>query len=200
MKDRPTQTSLSLLERVAGGNDESACHTLVARYRGLVLSVAKTRHISPEDCEEVAQDVMLAAIRAIREERFDRQQGHFKVWLKSVAYHKVCDVLRRAGRKKTTGSLPAEDVPDPGLPPDKQFEQEFEIEWQKIAFQEALDTVRKEIAPSTYQAFSLLRQGLKAREVANLLGMTVGAVGTAKSRVLARVRGVLDTEGEGAPP
>jgi len=73
--------------------------------------------------------------------------------------------------------------------PHSGFEAGFERQWRQVTFDEALDEVRLEVDPATFQAFDLYaRKSRPAGEVARLLGLSRNAVYQAKTRVLARVR------------
>jgi RNA polymerase sigma-70 factor (ECF subfamily) len=196
-----TQTSTTLLQDVAGGQNEAACARFVARYGPMVIAIAAACGLSPEDREDVRQEVMLAAIQTLRKERYDRAQGQFKAWLKGIIYHKIEHARReeRARRhrnmgvaaRRELGIAPGDlrDVPDPHPSPAEQYEAEFETEWQKVAMEEALDEIRHEVDPLTFQAFDLYaRKDRPVAEVAKLLGLSRNAVYIAKTRVLARLR------------
>jgi RNA polymerase sigma-70 factor (ECF subfamily) len=169
----------------------------------MVKAIARSRGLPPEDCEDLAQEVMMAAVAALREHRYDRELGRFKTWLKGVIHHKMshlwhtrakhrggrdgvpCDALALRCRRSTS----TQDTPDPSPSPDQQFEAEFEAAWQKVAFEEALDEIRHEVEPLTFQAFDLYaRKNRPAREVAKLLGISRNAVYIAKSRILTGIR------------
>ncbi len=210
-----TRTSTTLLARVATTGDEPACTAFVERYTPLVRTVAFSAGLSAEDCDDVVQEVMIGAIDALRSHRYDREIGRFKSWLKGVVYHKVLDARsaharQAAGGKQTLehlgrGSPPARsilraktalaDMADPAPTPDAHFEATFEAEWQKAAMEVALDEIRHEIDPLTYQAFDLYaRKNRPPREIARLLGISRNSVYLAKSRIVARLREKLNDE------
>ena len=201
--DTQTRTSTTLLEQVALTGDEPACAKFVARYGPMVKAIARARGLPPEDREDIAQEVMMAAIDALRKHRYDREVGRFKTWLKGVIHHKVIDAQnvrarRRAGDTEPRPDSPVargrpgtpfDELPDPHPTPDEQFEADFEAEWQKVAMEEALDEIRLEVDPLTYQAFDLYaRKSRPPREVAKLLGLSRNAVYIAKTRILTRLR------------
>ncbi len=219
-----TRTSTTLLEDVAGGQSEAACAAFVARYGPIVVAIAAACGLSPEDREDVKQEVMMAAIETLRKERYDRQQGRFKAWLKGIIYHKIEHARRAArtriplaldapgwcqGSRSDTGENPVspierrrtarspignrklevDNLPDPHPGPLDELEAAFEAEWQKVAMEEALDEVRREVDPVTFQAFDLYaRKDQPPGQVAKLLGLSRNAVYIAKNRVLARLR------------
>lgn len=89
-----------------------------------------------------------------------------------------------------------DELPDTQPSPAQAFEAAFDAEWQKVAMEEAMDVVRREFEPSTFQAFDLCwHKNMPPREVAKLLGISRNAVYLAKGHVLARLKELLD-EGE----
>ena len=74
----------------------------------------------------------------------------------------------------------------------------FETEYKRQLFRWAAERVRGEFRGTTWAAFwETGVEGKKAQAVADTLGMSVGAVYMAKSRVVARIRQVIEqVEGE----
>lgn len=74
----------------------------------------------------------------------------------------------------------------------------FEAEYRKRLFQWAADTVKDEFTPATWAAFySTAVEGHPPRDAAADLGLSVGAVYIARSRVLARLRLRIEERGDG---
>ena len=75
-----------------------------------------------------------------------------------------------------------EELPDP----DPQAS--WELEFQRQLFRVTADRIKSEFAPTTWQAFwQTAVEGIRAADVARDLGLSVGAVYVARSRVLARL-------------
>lgn len=200
-----TLTSTTLLSRVAGAADEAADRAFVERYAPMVRAVARACRLSEADAEDLAQEVMIGSVEALRRHRYDRGRGRFRRFLKGVIAHKVRDALagkRRdhrltsgvpgsAGTLGTHGSEPADASPSPA----ETFEAAFDAEWQKVAMEEALDEIRREVEPVTFQAFDLyFRKDMSAGKVAKLLGVSRNVVYIAKTRVLARLKELLSED------
>jgi RNA polymerase sigma-70 factor (ECF subfamily) len=167
----------------------------------MVRALSRRSGCSHDEAEDIVQEVMMAAIDALRRQSYDRALGRFKAWLKGVIYHKITDARRRSDQRAPDG-LPGESagarcqagpplhtIPDPGPGPDERYGAEFEAAWQQAAYEDALDEVRHEVEPITFQAYDLyVRKGCPPREVARLLGISRNTVYLAKSRILARIR------------
>jgi RNA polymerase sigma factor (sigma-70 family) len=161
--------------------------------------------MSSHDADDVEQEAMIAATEALKNQQYDRQRGSFKVWLKGVISHKIAHA-RRVSAKHGRGQLSesdgsaaelAERVVDPQPDPARQVEEAFETEWQKALYDAALDEVRGEVEPKTFQAFDLCTQrGWEPKGVAAFLGMRKGAVNLAVHRVRERIKAKLASEAD----
>lgn len=103
----------TILRKMQAG-DPAGLEALMDRYLPYVSAVVWNilrGGMSPEDGEETASDVFLAAW----EQAADLRPGRVKAWLGAVARHKAKNKLRQAGR-----TLPLEDdvldIPGPGDP------------------------------------------------------------------------------------
>jgi RNA polymerase sigma-70 factor (ECF subfamily) len=75
------------------------------------------------------------------------------------------------------------------LPAPENEAEQWELAYQRRLFSVAAEKVRTVVEESTWQAFwQTAVDGQPAREVAEALGMSVGAVYVAKSRVVARIK------------
>lgn len=229
-----SMTSTTLLRGVAVVGDEVSARAFVARYAPMVRAVARACRLSEADADDVGQEVMVAAVEALRRERYDRARGRFRMFLRGVIAHKIRDMMARHPRERqgrdpqmapdassgesrlrgadVPGSAPPcpgsasrlfssavaasrtlDEVPDSQPSPSEAFEAAFDAEWRKAAMEEAMDAVRREFEPSTFQAFDLCaRKDMPPREVASLLGISRNAVYLAKRRVLARLQEIVD--------
>jgi RNA polymerase sigma-70 factor (ECF subfamily) len=185
-----TGTSRSLLERVRA-DESSAWDRLVDLYAPLVLHWCRRSALQDEDAADVFQEVFLAVATHLKAFRKDRPNDTFRGWLRVITQHKILDLHRR--RKHEPGGvggsqaqhrladLPAPVAREEPTPTDQQVERSL--------FFRGLETLRGEFAPKTWQAFwKTAVDGREAKDVADELGMSPGAVRVSKSRVLHRLR------------
>ena len=184
-----TRTNTALLEGLKDSGDEAAWREFDARYRPLVVAVARRMGLQPSDAEDAAQETMAAFVQAYRQGRYDRQEGRLRDWLRGIACHKVRDLQRRQGRCEK----PAADRTDAtrllDQVPDEAPEAAWDAEWEKALLRQCLEEVRREVQPQTFEAFTLLAlHEWPARRVAEHLQISEDVVYQSKSRVLKRVR------------
>lgn len=183
-------TSRSLLERVRA-DDPAAWDRLVSLYAPLVLHWCRSRGLQEQDAADIFQEVFLSVATHIGDFRTQQPADTFRGWLRTITGNKVVDHFRRRQRDPAgLGGSEAQDrlavIPEPlasedGSVADQQAERGL--------FRRALDLVRGEFEPKTWQAFwKNAVEDRSAREVGDELGMSPGAVRVAKSRVLHRLR------------
>jgi RNA polymerase sigma-70 factor (ECF subfamily) len=97
--------------------------------------------------------------------------------------------MSKPGPNSFLESAPARDGAETAL---------FDLEYRRRIFRWAADQIHGEFRPSTWQAFWLTAvEGQDARAAALVCGISVGAVYIARSRVMARLKAIIEeVEGE----
>jgi RNA polymerase sigma-70 factor (ECF subfamily) len=187
-------SSRSLVERLKA-HDGEAWRRLTDLYGPLVFGWARRAGLQESDSADVLQEVFRAVLKSIDAFRRDRPGDSFRGWLWTIARNKVHDHYRAArARPDAAGGNAAfqrwQDLPE--TPPQEQLHDDS----REVA-RRALALLRTDFEESTFRAFWLTTvDGLPANEAARELGISVAAVYTAKSRVLARLRHELAGLGE----
>ena len=168
--------------------DVEAWQRLVDLYAPTIFHWCRQAGLRDEDAGDVVQEVFKSVVAGL--EGFDRDRGGFGAWLRGIARHRIQDHFRRqGGLPAARGGTDAQrqfleiaDMPDSSFP-DYQKNPEADV-WHR-----AVELVRAEFEAGTWQAFwRVAVDGQRPADVAEELGMTLGAVYKAKSRVLRRVR------------
>jgi len=182
-------TRPSLLVRIRDAADREAWRQFVELYTPLVYRFARRRGLQDADAADLAQDVLHAVARSSERLEYDPRRGSFRGWLFTVARNKLHTFLRRRERqRRLTADVAVEGLPEE--PADETDEAAlWEQEYQQRLFDWAAEQVRGHFQDRTWQAFwQTAVEGRPPREVAEALGLSVGAVYIAKSRVLARLK------------
>ena len=181
-------TRASLLVRIRDLRDEIAWSEFAALYTPLIYRFAKQAGLQDADASLVTQDVLVTVARTIHRFEYDRRNGSFRGWLKVVTRSRLSDFMQAQGRhvqgSGDTGVLNVmNEQPDPAHP------DLWEREFRRSLFEWAVERIRCDFEDSTWQAFwQTSVDAREPREVAEELGLSVGAVYIARSRVLARLR------------
>ena len=162
-------------------------------YAPLVYRFARRRGLQDADAADLTQEVLQAVAAGSRRLEYDPARGTFRGWLFTVARNRLHNFLLRQRRYAERHPQPdsprgLDDQPSSSAQTDDEQDL-WEQEYRRRLFDWAAERVRVGFHDSTWQAFwRTAVEGQSAREVAQALGLSVGAVYIAKSRVLARLR------------
>lgn len=181
-------TPVSLLEQLRRPTDEEAWARFVALYTPLLFYWARRVGLQEPDAADLVQDVFTQLVRKLPEFAYDRHKS-FRSWLRTVTLNRWRTMQRRRAPQSLEGNpeaLAALSGPDTAA-------QLWEAEYAQHLAARALAVMRERFEPATWQAFwACVAESRPAAEVAAQLGISVGAVYVARSRVLARLRQELD--------
>jgi RNA polymerase sigma-70 factor (ECF subfamily) len=183
-------TRPSLLIRLRDPSDGLAWEEFVEIYTPLLEQFARRKGLQESDAADLMQDVFRAVAGAIDRYDLDPAQGSFRAWLFRIARNLVVNqlVARRRHPPGVGGDSTARLLEDHPAPAEEETAI-FMAEYRRRVFNWAAAQVRTEFRTSTWQSFWMAGvEGRPAREVAESLGLTVGAVYHNKSRVMARLR------------
>ncbi|MCB1229223.1 MAG: sigma-70 family RNA polymerase sigma factor [Verrucomicrobiae bacterium] len=186
--DAPTfpDTRPTLLQRLPDANDGEAWRSFVETYGPLVYRFALRRGLQPSDAADVVQEVMLKVARSIDRFDYDPDRGRFRGWLFTIAWRALID---RANRIKRRSEIAGDGIAERTADPSADAEALWDSEYRRSLLHRALPLVRPQFSESTWEAFRLTTlEGQPAEEIARRLGLTIGSVYVARSRVTARLR------------
>jgi RNA polymerase sigma-70 factor (ECF subfamily) len=182
-------TRASLLARLRDPDDRAAWQQFVDLYGNLVYGFLRRRGLQDADAADLTQEVFLAVARSAGRWQYDPKQGSFRGWLHATTRHKLAHFHQRRQRQPTgTGDSNSQRRLQEEHDPQADNEAAWEQEYQQQVFRLAAEKVRGSFAPTTWQGFwQTAIEGKSGAAVAAELGMSVGAVYVARSRVLARL-------------
>lgn len=184
MHDPPT-TRPSLLLRIRDARDRDAWRQFVQVYAPLVYRFARRARLQDADAADVTQEVMKTVARACKRLDYDPRRGSFRAWLYTVVRSKLSDFhARRAVRQREDGTANLDALPAPDTD-----EETWEREYEQRVFAWAAGQVRVDFSAASWQAFwQTAVDGKSPKDVASALGLSVGAVYIARSRIIARLK------------
>lgn len=187
----PQADEVALLEGLRRG-DGAAFESLVRRYGGRMLAVARRLVVNEEDARDVVQDAFLSAFKAM-----DRFEGNARLstWLHRITVNTALMKLRTRRRK------PEESIEPllPGFQDDGHHATPF-VSWlgadAALEQKEVRRLVRDAIdrLPENYRTVLVLRdiEQVPTEEAAKLLNLTPNAVKIRLHRARQALRTLLD--------
>jgi RNA polymerase sigma factor (sigma-70 family) len=179
------KTSISLLERLRKPDDQEAWSYFVHLYTPLLYFWFRRSKLSIDETEDLVQEVFATLVHKLPGFTYDPSR-RFRGWLWTVAINKLRE------RRRQPGSIAAGQI-DPNLLEGADTIAEFtEEEYRRFITDRALQLMQKDFEPTTWRAFwEHVPNGRTAPEVAAELGISIGAVYAAKTRILGRLRNEL---------
>jgi RNA polymerase sigma-70 factor (ECF subfamily) len=182
-------TRASLLVRLRDPNDAAAWREFVDLYTPLVYGHLRKQGLQDADAADLTQDVLGAVAGAIGRLEYDRARGAFRNWLFTIVRRKLANWRRDgANRARGSGDSAAHELLEQCAAPDV-LQAQWEAEWQLRLVAWACEQVSAQVTDRTWQAFwRTAVAGQPGKQVAADLGLNVAAVYHARSRVLARLK------------
>jgi len=182
-----THTSATLLLRLQDLEDHEAWAAFVERYAPVVFSWCRRFSLQDSDAANVTQDVLVKLMRSMRSFRYEPGKGRFRGWLKTVTANAVRDLARSwEGRIRGSGDDSRQNPLNSLQAPDaiESLSADIEAQYQRELLAKATDLVRPRVKPANWAAWELTSvKNLPAVKAASEIGITIGAVYVARSRV-----------------
>lgn len=131
-----------------------------------ITSIAReiNRNISPEDVEEVIQNVMLKANQALKQGKF-RHEADLNTWIYRITHNFIISTLRTETRNRKNGlvdKIPQNIEASSTDPSPKDSAQQSEI----------IEKIMKELPEKQQEFLKLLLQGFTHQEIGERLGIS----------------------------
>jgi RNA polymerase sigma factor (sigma-70 family) len=187
-------TRASLLIRLRNPQDEAAWTEFVNLYGPLLYGYARKQGLQDADAADMGQEVLIAVAGAIGRLEYDPRCGAFRNWLFTILRRKLMNRRESlAQRNRGSGDTAMHRLLEQCEAP-ADLEAEWEAQWQRRLVAWACDEIRRQVADATWQAFwKTSIEDLPGQQVAAELGLSVAAVYQARSRVLARMRQLIQS-------
>ena len=180
---RDVDTSISLMLRLRQApTDVQAWDEFVRRYQPMIRDWCLRWGSRPEDAEDVAQEVLLKLLAAMKSFEYDPGRS-FRAWLKTVTQNAWNDFGKAHRRESTEDPDRFRAILDSRAALDDlrgRMEDAFDRELLDLAMRR----VEKRVKPANWRAFQLTAIDQRpGAEAAQDLGMTVARIFIAKHRV-----------------
>jgi RNA polymerase sigma factor (sigma-70 family) len=197
--DEPPPTRDSLILRLRDPADAVAWREFTALYEPLVYHLACRKGLQDADARDLCQEVLLTVARAVHRWEPDPARGSFRGWLSRITRNLLVNFLTRQHEPRGSGASSAQELLEAQPSADPSAAALFEVEYRRRVFRWAAGEIQGEFTPTTWQAFwRTAVGGQPPKEAASELGLTVGAVYIARSRILARLRQKIEELGDEA--
>jgi RNA polymerase sigma-70 factor (ECF subfamily) len=182
------ETRHSLFVRLQDAGNHDAWREFLQIYEPAVYRFARRRGLQDADARELAQEVLTRVVQLLPTWDRDPARGTFRCWLFTVARRRVIDVWRETSRRRSSlaGDLESGFLNNVAMDPPAE---DFDIELRRQTIRSAAERIRSEFQERTWLAFWRTSiEGEPIERTSRELGLSIGGVYAARSRVLARLK------------
>ena len=186
-------TRASLILRLKDAEDVAAWDEFAAIYAPVIFRVATSRGFQAADAENLVQEVFLAVANSVANwlERDDR--GRFRAWLLRIARNESIDMLTERATRPLGRDGSTADRVLANLPARDEFSSALDLEYERAVFYWAAEEARALVSEQTWDAFWLTSiDGLSVTEVAERLKIRPGNVYVSRSRMMSRIKQLVE--------
>ncbi|MFG0257152.1 MAG: sigma-70 family RNA polymerase sigma factor [Phycisphaerales bacterium JB043] len=185
-----SETRVTLLTRLRDESDPAAWAEFYQRYQELIALFAGRWGLQQADCDDVIQETLAKLVRSMPSFEYDRTKGRFRAYLKTVVSSVVLTKLRQKAKRPDVQHL--DHVPEPSS---ENIDLMWESEWRRHHVRLAMRRIRNEYNSTDCLAFDRYAlNGEDPKAVAESLSMSIDRVYQAKSRIMQRMRSLIDAQ------
>jgi RNA polymerase sigma-70 factor (ECF subfamily) len=190
-----SHTTAAFMSSLRAG-DDTAWKRVLTKTLWQAYAMGWEAGLRQHDCDELVQEVLLAATDGIGKFRHNGERGALRAWLRAIARTKLFDKCRERGIRLdlaeggTQAQMRLQQIPAPPDPVSARSS----VRDQLPSY--LLRKIQREFAPANWEAFSrVVVNGEEAAEVARELNLSRNQVYKSISRILERLRQVMRRRG-----
>lgn len=197
MLPSPSDTRASLIDRLRDQEDRDAWDEVLAIYGPLVFRMALRQGLQRADAEDVVQQVFTAIFQSVEKWLEQSERGRFRNWLIGIGRNVALNTLNRKPKGGIgIGGMEGHDMLERLKAEENELASEFDIEYQREVYRWAAQRVQADVDPKTWEAFRMTHvEGVSIGDAAKRLGVGVGHVYVARSRVMKRLQNLVSQYG-----
>lgn len=182
-------TRLSLIEEIQANQSDDAWRDFCAIYDGLIQGWLARQGVQPADADDVRQESMATVFKEIGSFEHSGRTGAFRRWLRNIVSNRLRRLWdKKSNQRKKEGvelSVLADQLADDSSRLSAVWDHEHDI----YVIDKILDSLTNQFPQQSIRVFRKVAiQGENDRQIADELGITLGALRVAKHRVLKAVK------------
>lgn len=182
-------TSVSLIARARDSQDKDSWDEFAGLYGELIRRWLSLQGVQSPDADDVVQEVMSYVFRALSSFEHNGRPGAFRNWLRQVTSNRLREFWRAKKRQAAGGGPDLGEVAEQLADEHSGVSRVWREEYNHYVVGHLLSIVAERFQESSVKAFKrVVLDQRPAKEVADELGMSLGAVRVAQSRVLGALR------------
>ncbi len=176
-------TRKTLIQRIKDVEDDVSWEEFYNYYRDYLYVVIINMGISHYDAEELLQEILVKAWKAIPDFDYSPEKGKFRWWLCRITKNAVYTFLKKSSRQPSKEDLDDTVSTTKHLRTEPEIDNIIEKEWQRFIANKAWNNISSEFSDKFLQAFLKLAEGSSIKDVAASSGIEEGTLYVYKARI-----------------
>ena len=105
----PTKILRILASQPVSVEDESAWERFVELYEPVIRAYVISEEVPPDDVDDVVQDIFARLVSVMRRDGYDRRQGRFRAYLRTIMRRVLIDRFRRQSAARLQLHVPLDE-------------------------------------------------------------------------------------------
>ena len=182
-----------MLTRLRDGTEQRSWEEFGGLYRPAIFRFCRRLGLQDADADDATQRVLQQVADAFARRPPDLSAGRFRSWLSQVARHTALKIIQRDHRHRGSGRSEVLQQLNAIAADDNQLEAVWAAEERVALYRRAAAEVRGNCTPVVWSAFEQTSvAGRSVEQVATELGVSSGVVYASRSRVLKRIRHLVE--------
>jgi RNA polymerase sigma factor (sigma-70 family) len=186
------ETRISLIVRLRQPGNQEAWHEFASLYEPLIYRLAARKGMQHADAQDLLQDVLVAISKGIDRFEIGEDRGRFRGWLFRISRNLIVNAIEKRQRI-VIGSGDSDICRQLAQQPDPEEHSACILEFRRELFHWAARKIRLEFQASTWNLFWRTSVDDEViSDVANDLGLSIGAAYAARCRILAKLKKTIE--------
>ena len=187
-------TRQSLILRLVDHRDVLAWEEFAEIYGPLIRRYGRNKNLQEADADDLAQEVFRLVAAALGRAVYDPRRGSFRSWLLTITHNTLVNSQIAARRQaRGSGDTAVAELIAKVPAPSSEEDAEFETAYRRRILAWAAQKIGREFSEMAWKIFwGAGVEGRNPKELAASLGTTVGTIYYYKSRVMSRIREIIE--------
>ncbi|NQZ58478.1 MAG: sigma-70 family RNA polymerase sigma factor [Lentisphaeraceae bacterium] len=182
--DDDYSTRETLVQRLRNSYDEKSWEEFIKYYRGYIYAVVQRAGLSYEDTQDITQDVVLRAWKALPQFEYSKAKCKFRTWLVTLCRNSIYDQAKTKRAKLSRLTVDSDvDLETLIGSSAAEIDEMAEVEWKNYIAEMALESIRAEFSEKVFQTFQLHAEECPVSEIVARLEIPENTVYIYRKRV-----------------
>lgn len=165
------RTSNTLLMLARDKSNEAAWQTFSETYTPFFYSIIKSFHISHEDSQELAQDVILKVWNHLDTFLYDRSRCKFRTWVTRIVKNTAINFVNKKSSRETKKNVSIDSESFLDLSQDSETDLLAEKEWKLFIANKAWESLQGNVDQNKLAVYLYCIEGHSAAQAAEKYGI-----------------------------